>query len=212
MKYVIKESKTIEEALLEALTELGKTEEEVEYEVLEQPSKGLFGIIGGKNAKVKVIVLNDPLDIANKFLEQVFKSLDVQAKKEISREGDVLNVYIDDVNPSDKGILIGKRGNTLDAIQYLLSLAINKENDKYIRVFMDVEGYREKRKQTLIRLANKMAEKALHGSRVVKLEPMNPYERRIIHSSLQGFKGIKTYSEGKDPYRRIVITKDNIES
>lgn len=212
MKYVIKESKTVEEALNEALIELGKSEKEVEVQVLEEPSRGLFGFIGGKDAKIKVTVLNDIIDIAHNFLEQVFKALDIHAKEDLNREGDVLNIDIKDVDPSDKGIIIGKRGNTLDAIQYLLSLAINKDNDKYVRVFIDIEGYREKREQTLIRLANKMADKALHGNRLVKLEPMNPYERRIIHSSLQNFKGIKTSSEGKDPYRRIVIAKENIDS
>jgi spoIIIJ-associated protein len=211
MKYVIKESKTVEDAVREALNELDKERNQVEIEVLEEPSKGLFGFIGGKDAKVKISVINDVIDIADKLLDKVLESLDIEAKKQISKDEDILNIIIEDIDSSDKGIVIGKRGNTLDAIQYLVSLAINKENDEYIKVLIDVEGYREKRKNTLIRLANKMADKAIYGGRLVKLEPMNPYERRIIHSSLQDYKGVKTYSEGKEPYRRIVIAKKEDE-
>lgn len=207
MKYVIKESKTVEEALEEALKELGKSENQVEIEILEEPSKGLFGFIGGKNAKIKVTVLNDIVDIAEKFIEMILKSLDVKATNKIFKDGDILKVDIENVDPSDKGILIGKRGNTLDSIQYLLSLSVNKENDEYIKVLVDIEGYRDKREKTLIRLANKMAGKAIYGGHLVKLEPMNPYERRIIHSSLQDYKGVSTHSEGEEPYRRVVITK-----
>ena len=208
MKYVIKESKTIEDALKEALLELGKREDQVKVEVLEEASKGLFGFIGGKNAKIKVIVLKDVVDIAGKFIEKILKALDLEATKKVSLKENVMKIDIEDVDPSDKGILIGKRGNTLDAIQYLLSLTINKGNDEYIRVLIDVEGYRDKREKTLIRLANRMAGKAIHGGHLVKLEPMNPYERRIIHSSLQNYKGVSTHSEGEEPYRRIVISKE----
>ena len=208
MKYVIKESKTIEDALEQALLELGKKEDEVEYEILEMPSQGLFGFIGKKDAKIKVSVINDVRDIAKKFVEKILQSLDVEATHDISINDNVMKIDIENVDPSDKGILIGKRGNTLDAIQYLLSLAINKENDEYMRVLIDVEGYRDKREKTLIRLANKMAGKAVYGGHLVKLEPMNPYERRIIHSSLQNYKGVSTHSEGEEPYRRIVITKE----
>lgn len=207
MKYVIKESKTVEDAVKNALMELGKREDQVEVEVLEEPSKGLFGFIGGRGAKVKVTVVNDLGDVAHQFLDKVLESLDVKATKNISKEGDILKIDIENVDPTDKGILIGKRGNTLDSIQYLLSLAVNKENQEYIKVLIDIEGYREKREKTLIRLANKMADKALYGGHLVKLEPMNPYERRIIHSSLQNHKGVSTHSEGEEPYRRVVISK-----
>ena len=114
-------------------------------------------------------------------------------------------INITNVNSRDKGILIGKRGNTLDALQYLISLYINRGNEEYVKIILDIEGYREKREETLIRLAKRMADTAIRNRRKVKLEPMNPYERRIIHSSLQDYKGVTTYSEGKDPYRRIVI-------
>lgn len=207
MKYVIKESKTVEDAVKEALKELGKKRDQVEVEVLEEPSKGFLGIIGGKEAKVKVSIINDIVEISHQLLDKILESFNIKATKEISKEDDILKIDIENVDPNDKGIIIGKRGNTLDSIQYLVSLAINKENDEYVKVLIDVEGYRKKREETLVRLAKKMADKAIYGGRLVKLEPMNPYERRIIHSSLQNYKGVKTYSEGQEPYRRIVIAK-----
>ena len=131
--------------------------------------------------------------------------MNISAVNVVKREGDILIVDIKDISSTDMGILIGKRGNTLDAIQYLLSLVINKNKDSYIKVVVDTEGYRAKREETLVRLANKMAEKARYVKRPIKLEPMNPYERRIIHSALQNIQGITTYSEGDEPYRRVVI-------
>lgn len=205
MRSVIKQSKTIEEAVREALLELNAKEDQVEIEVIEEPSKGLFGIIGVKEAVVKVTIVNGPVEIAQNFLDTVLDTMKIGAKSDVKIEEDVLVVDIHNVDPSDMGILIGKRGNTLDSLQYLLSLAINKGNGEYIKVLVDAEGYREKREETLIRLANKMAEKAKYSKRPIKLEPMNPYERRIIHYSLQNIVGITTYSEGDEPYRRVVI-------
>ena len=205
MRYVIKQSRTVEDAIKEALLELDVSEEDVEIEVMEEPSKGLFGLIGTKEAKIKVSVVNDSIHIAREFLEKIFTSMSIKADTEIRKEEDILYVDIHNVDPSDKGIIIGKRGNTLDSIQYLLSLTINKNKDKYIRVALDIEDYRKKREQTLIKLAEKMAEKAKYTNRPVKLEPMNPFERRIIHSALQKHSGITTYSEGNEPFRRVVI-------
>lgn len=205
MKFVIKSAKTVEEALRAALQELEVKEEEVEVEIIDEASKGLFGLIGAKEAKIKVIVKNDPIEAADNFISDLLKSMGIEASKDIRKEESTLYVDIKDINPTDMGILIGKRGNTLDSVQYLLSLAINKGRENYLKVVLDTEGYRKKREETLIRLANKMAEKAKYSRRPVKLEPMNPYERRVIHSSLQGFTGISTYSEGDEPYRRVVI-------
>jgi len=129
----------------------------------------------------------------------------IKANNQIRKEDNVLYIDVKDISPSDMGILIGKRGNTLDSIQYLLSLALNKKREDYLKVVVDSEGYREKREETLIKLANKMAEKAKYSRRPVKLEPMNPYERRIIHSTLQSIDGVNTYSEGDEPFRRVVI-------
>lgn len=205
MRYVIKQSRTVEDAIKDALLELEVSEEDVEIEVIEEPSKGLFGIIGSREAKVKVVVVNDTIKNAQEFLDKIFTSMTIKADTDIRREEDILYVDINNVDSSDKGIIIGKRGNTLDSIQYLLSLVVNKGNDKYIRVSLDIENYRKKREETLVRLAEKMAEKAKYTKRPVKLEPMNPFERRIIHSALQKHNGITTYSEGNDPFRRVVI-------
>ena len=205
MKSVIKSAKSVEEALKDALLELKAKESDVKVEIIEEPSKGLFGLIGTKEAKIKVTLVNDPIELADKFLTKVFTSMGIKATNSISKDDNILNVDVRDITPSDMGILIGKRGNTLDSIQYLLSLAVNKNGDDYLKVIVDSEGYREKREETLMRLANKMAEKAKFSRRPVKLEPMNPYERRVIHSTLQSFDGVNTYSEGDEPYRRVVI-------
>ncbi len=205
MRSVVKISKTVEEAVDMALKELGVNEEDVHVEVLEEPSKGLFGLIGTRDAAVKVTVTNDPVEIVENFLNRILLGMNVNGSCVVEKEGSCLYVDIVNINSSDMGIVIGKRGNTLDAIQYLLSLAVNKNRDHYIKVIVDAEGYRKRREDTLIRLANKMAQKAKYSNRPVRLEPMNPYERRIIHSALQHVEGIDTHSEGEDPYRRVVI-------
>lgn len=205
MKFVVKTGKTVEDALQEALIELKATEKEVEYEVIEEAAKGLFGLIGTKEAKIKVVLINDPEETASKFLDGILQGMGIIALSDISIVEDIMNIEITNISSSDMGILIGKRGNTLDSIQYLLSIAINKNRENYLKVILDAEGYRKKREETLIRLANKMAEKAIYSKKPVKLEPMNPYERRIIHSALQTFEGVNTYSEGNEPYRRVVI-------
>ncbi|NLK42947.1 MAG: protein jag [Tissierellia bacterium] len=205
MRSVIKVSKTIDDAINDALLELNVGKEDVKIEILEEPSKGLFGLIGGKDAMVKVTVVYDPIEIADNFVSKLLASMNIRAVTMVKKEEDCIVVNITDISSTDMGILIGKRGNTLDSVQYLLSLVLNKGKEKYIKVLVDVDGYRAKREETLIRLANKMAEKARYSRRSVKLEPMNPYERRIIHSALQNMDGITTYSEGDEPFRRVVI-------
>lgn len=205
MRYVIKQSKTVDDAIKEALLELEVSKEDVEIEVLEEASKGIFGIIGTKEAKVKVTIVNDTVTKSKEFLDKIFTTMNIKVDTEIRKEEDVVYVEILNVDSSDKGIIIGKRGNTLDSIQYLLTLVLNKDKEKYTRVAMDIEDYRMKREKTLIKLAERMAEKARYSHRLVKLEPMNPSERRIIHSALQKQSDITTYSEGDDPYRRVVI-------
>lgn len=205
MRSVVKVSKTVDEAVDIALGELGVSKEDVHVEVLEEPSKGLFGLIGTKDATVKVTVVNDPVEIAENFLNKILLSMKIKGSCLVRREDSCLFIDIINIGSSDMGIVIGKRGNTLDAIQYLLSLTVNRNRDNYIKVIVDIKGYRKKREETLIRLANKMADKARYSKRPVKLEPMNPYERRIIHSALQHVNDITTHSEGDDPYRRVVI-------
>ncbi|NLW22023.1 MAG: protein jag [Tissierellia bacterium] len=205
MRSVVKMSKTVEEAIESALEELGVSRKDVEVEVLEEPSRGLFGLIGTKDAAVRVTVINDPIEIAENFINNLLFHMNIRGNAIVRRENSCLNVDIVNISSSDMGIIIGKRGNTLDAIQYLLSLSVNKNRDDYIKVLVDVKGYRKKRETTLIRLANKMAEKSKYSKKPIKLEPMNPYERRIIHSALQNVSGVTTYSEGEEPYRRVVI-------
>lgn len=205
MKSVVKVSKTVEGAIEDALQELQVSRNDVEVEVLEEPSKGLFGLIGTKDAAVRVTIVNDPVETAENLLNKMLSHMSVRGKASIRKEGSQLYVEIINIDTSDMGIVIGKRGNTLDAIQYILSLTVNRNRDEYIKVLVDVKGYRKKREDTLIKLANKMAEKSKYSHRPVKLEPMNPYERRIIHSALQNVRGVSTYSEGEDPYRRVVI-------
>ena len=205
MKSIVKIAKTVEEAINIGLSELGVERSDVEIEVIEEPVKRLFGLMGTTNAKVKLEVINNPVTVAENFLKSLFEKMNIQGSFNIDRRNNELYINIVDINSSDKGMIIGKRGNTLDSIQYLLSLVVNKSSDKYIRITLDTGDYRQKREDTLIDLAKKMAIKCKKSKRPVKLEPMNPYERRIIHSALQNDSGVKTYSEGEDPYRRIVI-------
>jgi spoIIIJ-associated protein len=205
MKSVVKVSKTVESAVNEALIELDVDEKDVDVEVLEEPSKGLFGLIGNKDAKVRVTVINDPVEIAENFMDLLLAKMNIKGRSIVNKEGNNLYVEVKDIKSSDMGIIIGRRGNTLDAIQYILSLVVNKDREDYIRIIVDTNDYRSRREETLYDLAHKMAQKAKITKRPVRLEPMNPYERRIIHSALQGVKGINTHSEGEEPYRRVVI-------
>lgn len=205
MKSVVKTGKTVDEALRNALDELEAKESDVEVEIIEEPVKGLFGLIGAKDAKIMVKLIDNPVKFADEFIQEILKHMDIKASNKIDIEDNDLYVEITDISSTDTGILIGKRGSTLDSIQYLLSLVINKGREDYIRVVLDSEGYRGKREETLKNVARKMAQKAKISRRPVKLEPMNPYERRIIHSTLQKTDGVTTYSEGKDPYRRVVV-------
>ncbi len=204
MKSVIIDRATVDEAVKSALEELKAEKEEVAIEVICEPSKGLFGF-GSKNAKVKVTVTNGPEERTRKFFEILLKKMDVEADYEVNLSENVLKVDIVKINEDDKGIIIGKRGKNLDEIQFLLNLIVNRGRQSYVRVIFNVEDYRAKREETLKKLANKMADKCRYYKHKVRLEPMNPYERRIIHSTLQDYNDIITYSEGEDPYRKVVI-------
>ena len=205
MKSIVKVSKTVEDAIDQAVKELGVSKEDVYTEVMEEPSKGLFGIIGAKDAVVRVTVINDPVEIAQNFIDMLLKGMQIKGRAGIKKKDSILFVDIDDISSTDVGILIGRRGNTLDSVQYLLNLAVNQKRENYIKVLVDAKGYRKKRENTLVRLAERMVQKAKYSKRSVRLEAMNPYERRIIHSALQNFDGVTTYSEGEEPYRRVVI-------
>ena len=205
VKSIVKNAKTIDDAIRLGLSELNLERHQVDVEVLQEPVKKFFGLFGTTEASVELTVIKSPAFIAEDFLNSVFEKMNINSNFKIETKKNNLFINIVDVNSKDKGIIIGKRGNNLDSLQYLLSLVVNKESEKYVRVVLDAGNYREKREETLRSLASKMAEKAKSTNRSVKLEPMNPYERRIIHSALQRKNGIKTYSEGREPFRRIVI-------
>ncbi len=193
----------MEEAVEEALKELKLEKDEVEIEVLEEASKGLFGILGTKDAKVKVTEKIVPEKKAVRILKQIFSFMDLEVDISISKHEDYTRI---DLSGPDLGILIGRRGDTLDSLQYYINLAANKKAEKRVKFIIDVEGYRQRRQETLNRLALKLADKAKRKGRNVVLEPMNPHERRVIHTALQNHKEVFTYSEGEEPYRKIIIS------
>ncbi|GBF11460.1 RNA-binding cell elongation regulator Jag/EloR [Tepidibacillus sp. HK-1] len=207
MEKVIATGKTVEEAVQSALRQLGTTEDRVKVKVLEQPSKRLFGLIG-KNAVVEVELFPeqvDPLEEAKKFLFDVFKSMNLKVQIEQFNQADytVLNFV-----GKDLGILIGRRGQTLDSLQYLVNIVANRKVDhNRLRIVLDAENYRSRRKATLEELANRLAEKVIRTGKEVVLEPMTPSERKIIHTKLQDHPKVQTYSQGEEPNRKVVITR-----
>lgn len=197
-----KTAKTVQEAIDIALEELGANREDVEINIIDEGAKGLFGI-GSKVAKVQVKLKMSRSEDAVLFLQDIFDKMDIEV--DIEREEDEESILLK-VTGKDSGIIIGRRGETLDALQYLTSLIVNKNSDKYKRVTIDIENYRQKREDTLVRLADRLADRVIKYRRNVTLEPMNPYERRIIHSTLQNNDYVETYSVGEDPNRKVVIT------
>lgn len=196
--------KTVEDALTNALVQLSTTSDNVEYEVVEKGSSGILGIFNSKPAKILVWKKATMEDAVKTFLNDVFSAMDLKVEVEMKVVEEENSMEINLVG-DDMGVLIGKRGQTLDSLQYLVSLVANKESDKYYRVKLDTENYRERRKATLESLAKNIAYKVKRTKRPVSLEPMNPYERRIIHSALQNDKYVVTRSEGEDPFRHVVV-------
>lgn len=196
-------SKSQEEAVKKALLDLNVSEEDIEVVELEAPSKGFLGFIGSKDGLYEITVIERETDVAKSFIETLLKNAKVNADVEVKQEDNLIKVNI---KGDEAACLIGRRGDTLDSIQFLTGLALNKINkDSHTRVLVDIENYREKREESLIRYANKMAREVAKTKKTKKLDYMNPYERRIIHSALQNDRYVITYSEGTDPYRRLVI-------
>lgn len=200
---VEKVGRTVEEAVEQALAELHIKRENAVIEVLEEPSRGLFGILGGRPARVRVSVRETPSLRAKQFLAKVFEAMNLNVNMELEENGQELFINL---SGNGLGILIGRRGETLNALQYLVNLCANKNQLKKNKIILDVEGYRKRREETLEKLALRLAEKAKKRGRNIVLEPMNPQERRIIHTALQGRDDIYTYSEGEEPFRKIVIS------
>ena len=210
-------SKTEEEATKKAIEQLNVNKDDIEnikVEVIEEPNKGFLGFIGAKDGlykitvteKVEIIEEVEPvkeIDIAKEFIETMLHNAKVNADVIATQEDNLIKINI---KGKEATCLIGRRGETLDAVQFLTGLALNKINkDSHCRVLVDIENYREKREQSLIRYANKVAREVAKTKKTKKLDYMNPYERRIVHSALQNDKYVITYSEGTDPYRRLVI-------
>ncbi|NMA67218.1 MAG: protein jag [Clostridiaceae bacterium] len=202
LRSVVKEAKSVDEAVRLALDELEIDQEDADIEVIEEGNKGILGFIGNKNAVVKVTERANILKITEDFLFPILKTMDIDASIDVEETEEEIFIRL---NGDNIGIIIGRRGETLDAIQYLLSLVINRKLDIYKRIILDIANYRQKREETLVRLANRAADKVVRLRKNLTLEPMNSYERRIIHSSLQNHKYVETYSIGDEPNRKVVI-------
>lgn len=200
------EGKTVEDAVTKALQRLSLTKDEVEIEVLQASHKGFFGLIGSKDAKVRVTEKIDSSKFAHQFLKDIVHLLNVDVSVDLVEEKTSHEDIFLNLCGSNLGILIGRRGQTLDALQYLTTVVVNKNNEEsYRRVLVDAEGYRERREKTLEILANRLARKVKEKGKKIVLEPMPPNERRIIHITLRRDPDIRTYSEGREPYRKVVI-------
>ncbi len=202
MTMLIKQAKTVEDAIQLALEELQVDRDRVEVEVLEEASKGLFGLLGVKPAKIQVTVLENPLETVVHFVQGVCKRMGADVTAQVAEVEDAVTM---DITGQNLGLLIGKHGQTLNALQYLANVVFNRSTKEHQRLVLDIGGYRARREETLVRLAERLAEKAKRTGRKVMLEPMNAQERRIIHTALQGDKHIVTFSEGEEPYRKVVI-------
>ena len=205
MEYIEVSAKTVEDALTDASVQLGITSDQLEYEIVEKGSNGFLGLIGSKNATIRVKVKSSVEDEVKEFLTSVFNAMKMQVEIEINKNEDERFLDVE-LKGDDMGVLIGKRGQTLDSLQYLTSLAINKHSDVYYKVKIDTEDYRKRRRDTLENLARNIAYKVKRTKRPVSLEPMNPFERRVIHSALQNDRYVTTHSEGEEPFRHVVVT------
>lgn len=203
MEYIQISAKTVDDAITEALIQLGVTSEQLEYEVIEKGSTGFLGI-NSKKAIIKARKKETLEDRVRSFLDEMFRAMNMEVVVDLTYDEDSKNMDIE-LKGTEMGILIGKRGQTLDAIQYLVSIVANKDTEEYIHVKMDTENYRKRRRETVENLARNLAYKVKRTKKPVTLEPMNAYERRIIHSALQNDKYVSTYSEGEEPYRHVVI-------
>ena len=209
MEYKEFSAKTVDDAITAACQEFTVTSDRLDYEVIEEGSSGFLGI-GSKPAVIKARVKEEVkevtvTDMAKQFLKEVFNAMNMAVAVDVEYDEAEKNMNID-LSGNEMGVLIGKRGQTLDSLQYLVSLVVNKGEEDYIRVKVDTENYRQRRKETLENLAKNISYKVKRTKRPVSLEPMNPYERRIIHSALQNDRYVSTHSEGEEPFRRVVVT------
>lgn len=203
MRKVIVSGKTIDEAVEKAINELQTTKDRLSYRVVQEPQKGFFGILGSKPAMIEAHLLPDPVDVAFQFLEQTVALMKVNATLTKNEMGE--HIVFNLSSEEELGRLIGKRGQTLESLEYLTNLVANRQEGTYTRIELDAENYRERRKQTLEQLAERVAYKVKTTKERVSLEPMNALERKIIHTTLQRVEGVETVSEGKGLKRHVVI-------
>lgn len=204
MEFMEFSAKTVNDCITEACQKFVVTSDKLEYEVVTEGSTGFLGF-NAKPAIIKARVKSSVDETVKEFLNKVFEAMNLTVVINIKYDEENATMNID-LSGDEMGVLIGKRGATLDSLQYLVSLVANKETDNYIRVKVDTENYRQRRKDTLENLAKNISYKVKRTKRSVALEPMNPYERRIIHSALQNDKFVTTHSEGDEPFRRVVVT------
>ncbi|BBH23388.1 Jag protein [Paenibacillus baekrokdamisoli] len=215
MTKILASGKTIEDAVRNGLTELQVSADRVNVTVIGQPSRGLFGFIGAKKAKVELELLpelpivetqvtTDPITETERFVTEVARTmgLDITVTRQDSRDGVVLALS----GSGDLGMLIGRRGQTLDALQYLVNIVANRYSDSHLRIVLDAEDFRERRRKTLEDLSDRLAGHVIRTKKEVVLEPMSPQERKIIHSQLQNHAKVKTLSKGDEPNRRVIIS------
>ena len=203
MKQVTATGQNVEEAVKEALAQLNTTKDRAEVTIIDEGKKGLFGIFGSRPAIVKVTVKEDPIEEAKKFLSEVSSRMGVDAHIDVIKEGKQIQFIL---TGEKIALLIGKRGQTLNSLQYLTQLVLNRYSQQYLTIMLDAEDYRKRRIETLTNLAGRLAIKAIKTGQNVALEPMPSYERKVIHTALVNNRKIKTYSDGNEPHRHIVIT------
>lgn len=197
-------AKTADEALTNALIQMETTSDQIEYEVVEEEKSGILGLFS-KPAVIRVRKKEDTMDVVKNFLTRTFEAMNLNVEIESEYDPSENEIHIE-LKGDEMGMLIGKRGQTLDSLQYLTSLVANKKTEEYVKIKIDTENYRQRRKETIENLARNVASKVKKTGRTVFLEPMNPYERRIIHAELQGDKYVNTHSEGDEPHRKVVVT------
>ncbi|MGG1634315.1 protein jag [Paenibacillus sp. FSL A5-0031] len=203
MKKIIASGKTVEDAVRNGLLQLQVTEDRVKQVVLEQPTKGFFGLFGAKEAKVELELIPDPMLEAENFLREVAGTMGLQVNIDRKQTRDGIHIAV--TGSGDLGMLIGRRGQTLDALQYLVNIVANRYSDSHLRIVLDAEDFRERRRKTLADLSDRLAGRVIRTRKEVVLEPMSPHERKVIHSQLQNHPKVKTFSKGDEPNRRVVI-------
>ncbi len=209
MTYLTVSGKTIEEAIAKAVTELKTTKEQISYKVVQEPKKGFLGIIGSQSAVIEAQILPDPVELAHNFLEKTIHLMGMTPTIDEKREDKRIQFEIK--SDDELGRLIGKRGQTLKALEYLTNLVANRQNGEYTRIELDAENYRERRKKTLEQLACRVADKVIRSKKSIPLEPMNSLERKIIHTVIQEIEGVATVSEGVGVKRHIIVIPEQAE-